>query len=287
MPPATPRGPRSDVGVELAHITLNLAAGRDVTFDVDLGLEGPAVFLLGVRRSGSTIFTNIGQALTEANHRRFVNVGRFFDEDVPAAAWQSDPALTRLIAPGNVYGGFRDMPLAFLGNELFLAGQRLMLVRDPRDALVSEYFAMAYSHPVPQVSSGSGGVRRLIDDQRARARSEPIDEFVVRRAKSMAVTLLDYAPVVGGGTTLFRYEDVILHKREWIFSMLTALGWTLHDDELRDILGWADVRPDREDPQAFIRKVTPGDHREKLRPDTIERITATLAPGMALFGYPT
>jgi hypothetical protein len=52
-----------------------------------------------------------------------------------------------------------------------------------------------------------------------------------------------------------------------------------------DILGWADIRPKNEQPTAFVRKVTPGDHREKLSSECIAKITETLRPAMDLFGY--
>ncbi len=271
----------------MAQITLSLAVGRHVSFDVDLDAEGPAVFFLSVRRSGSSIFENITHAMSNANHRHHVAITTFFDADIPAPDWQSDPALKRLIAPGNVYGVFRDMPVALLDDELFVAGPRLMLIRDPRDALVSEYFAMAYSHPIPDSALGPGGLGHVIKELRTRANEEPIDDFVVRRCKPMARTLLRYQPIVNAGTTLYRYEDVILNKRDWILDMLGVLGWELHPDELANILEWADVKPEQENPGALLRRVTPGDHLEKLRPDTIERITEALAPAMTLFGYPT
>jgi hypothetical protein len=47
------------------------------------------------------------------------------------------------------------------------------------------------------------------------------------------------------------------------------------------------VLPDAEQPTAFIRKVTPGDHREKLSPTIIEELNGVFADEMHLFGYKT
>lgn len=273
----------------MAFITVRLAIGPQVTFQVDVGGGGPAFFLLSVRKSGSSVFNDIGRVLAEANGHRFVDVGpTFFYENVLVSQYQRDPALLSLLHPGNVYGGFRDMPLAFLDSELFWASPRLLMVRDPRDALVSEFFSNAYSHPIPRPSRAGDEVTRLMYRQRAETRRYSIDGYVVARAGEMARTMLQYEPVLGRpGTTVFRYEDYIFRKPELIEEMAAACGWSVGPRLAAGILCWADARPEREDPTAFVRRVTPGDHREKLRPDTIRTITETLAPAMQLFGYPT
>ena len=63
-----------------------------------------------------------------------------------------------MIVPGRVYGGFRSMPLVFAQSELYRRSRKILLVRDPRDALVSEYFSLAYSHGLPE-AEGDGGAR--------------------------------------------------------------------------------------------------------------------------------
>jgi hypothetical protein len=50
-------------------------------------------------------------------------------------------------------------------------------------------------------------------------------------------------------------------------------------------LRWADVVPDSEDKKAFIRKVLPGDHTEKLNSATIRALNYALESSMQAFGY--
>jgi hypothetical protein len=45
------------------------------------------------------------------------------------------------------------------------------------------------------------------------------------------------------------------------------------------------VIPAEENPTEFVRKVVPGDHREKLGIATIRRLDEMLADEMATFGY--
>jgi hypothetical protein len=54
---------------------------------------------------------------------------------------------------------------------------------------------------------------------------------------------------------------------------------------LEQILGWADVMPEEEKPTAFVRKVRPGDHRDKLDAATIARLNEIFAEEIAKYGY--
>jgi Sulfotransferase domain len=272
----------------MAEIEIRLAIGRHSRFEIDIGLDGPAFFVLSARKCGSTLINNIAEALAKANRLRYVAVAdQFFAENVRVTDYRRDPALLDLLRPGNVYGGFRDMPLAFLESELFLTSPKLLFVRDPRDALVSEFFSLAYSHPIPPPSAEGDDVTQLMQGQRAATLLAGIDASVIERGRMLAGTMLQYAPIVGlPSTVVLKYEDYIFRKGDLISLIARWFGWYVDDQLTRLILEWADVRPQREDPAAFIRRVTPGDHREKLRPATINTINATLRPAMELFGYP-
>ncbi len=271
----------------MASITLDLANGRQSTFEVDVGLTGPAFFLLSVRKCGSTIFNDIGRALAVANRCRFISVAdQFFFENINVPEYQRDPALVSLLHPGNAYGGFRDMPLTFLGSKLFQLSPKLLFVRDPRDALVSEFFSLAYSHPIPPSHSEGDDVTRLMERQRAAALQDGLDAFAIRRAGAMAGTMLQYAAIARlPSTTVLKYEDFIFDKGRLISTIAQQFGWSVDDELIHLILEWADIRPEREDPSAFIRQVTPGDHRKKLRDETIARLSDILHPAMELFAY--
>jgi hypothetical protein len=84
---------------------------------------------------------------------------------------------------------------------------------------------------------------------------------------------------------VYHYERAILDKRWFLTDLCAHFGWQASEEQINLILGWADVRPDVEEPTAFIRKVTPGDHREKLRPGTIAKLNSVFEDEMRLFGY--
>jgi hypothetical protein len=272
----------------VTEVSFTLANGRTVSCEVDTGRASePAFFVLGVRKCGSTLLNNICTALAKANQVQFVDIGEaFFYGNIPAIDWVGDPALGDVIMPGNAYGGFREMPFGLFDNPHFKADPKLLMVRDPRDALVSEYFSNAYSHPIPKASSESDAVAKLMIDQRTDALSLPIDEYVLRRAPGMLNALLAASEAVSlPMARVLRYEDYIFRKDELMRAICAHFNWALDDQLIGLILEWADIRPATEDPLQFVRKVTPGDHREKLQSETIAELNELLRPAMEMFSY--
>ena len=196
-------------------------------------------------------------------------------------------SLASLLAPGNLYGGFRSMPRGFANSAQFNEARKILLVRDPRDALVSEYFTVAYSHSVPEVNADMPGAREELLAAREQARLSDITNFVLKNAANLDRTMMDYASVVDDPLMkLYRYEDVILQKRAWLASMAEHFGWDGGSPGfIEGMMGWADKLPDKEDPNAFVRKVLPGDHKDKLPESVIDELNEILAPSMRLFGY--
>ena len=147
---------------------------------------------------------------------------------------------------------------------------------------MSEYFSNAYSHSIPEEGEG----RALMLEHRNRALRTSIAEYVLRQAKFFRQTLLEYRDFLAmPGMRLYHYEDAIMKKRWFLEDICAHFGWSLTGQQLDNILGWADVMPDEERPDKFVRKVTPGDHRDKLDEETIRALDAALAPMLEELGY--
>jgi hypothetical protein len=178
------------------------------------------------------------------------------------------------------------MPLNLAGQELFIDSPKILMVRDPRDAIVSDYFSTAHSHPVPEPFEGFDDTHSWTLKRRADARAATIDAWVLEHSRYLNRTMVQYAPVTALPTTLVvKYEDCIFKKDELLRVIAGHFGWHIDDEVIARILAWADVRPDQEDPESFIRQVTPGDHRHKLRRRTIAQLNRRLKDSMRLFGY--
>jgi len=272
-------------------VRVQLATGRSVAFPLSqAGAACETCFVLSVRKCGSSLLNSMVADLARLNGRHFVDVaGIFFESDVPEQAWRTDRAVLALLRPGLVYGGFRAMPLVFATDGLFSQARKILLVRDPRDALVSEYFSVAYTHSVPQAATGApeAGVRARFLADREAAQRMAIADFVIQRAPELNRTMLEYQPCLADPRLrVFRYEDVILKKRQWVADICVQFGWPPPGAaDLDGMMSWSDVVPEAERERAFIRRVLPGDHLEKLDGETIRTLDRILAPSMELFGY--
>ena len=95
-----------------------------------------------------------------------------------------------------------------------------------------------------------------------------------------------YVSILGSRNfKVYRYEDVVGQKRPWIKEMAEFLDLELSDKMLQVILDNVDIKPNSEQPTKFIRRVTPGDHKEKLKPETIEKLNDKFSDLLRTFSY--
>jgi len=232
------------------------------------------------------MLNEIVAGLARANNRHFIDLGTaLFEASVPEDEYRHDPGLASAIRPGNAYGGFRLMPSVLTWNDLFVTGPKVLMVRDPRDMLVSRYFSDGWSHRMPQVDDPDGLTGQM-ERQRAQAREGTIDDFVLRRAGYVADALMGYLPLLSSSTTVvLTYEDYVFDKRALIARVADHYDWVAPPATIDHILSRVDVFPETAEPGAHIRQVHPGDHRSQLRADTVQRLNEVLAEVMAPYGY--
>lgn len=178
--------------------------------------------------------------------------------------------------------------------EVFQEGDRaLLMMRDPRDCMVSGYYGFLRLH--------SGGMGN--PEQRKRY-DMGIDTYVLEHM------LPRYDYVVSGyaalqaripSLTLLRYDEMVTDFPGWLDLFLTALD--LPDRvRLRDRIRHrrltptaAEIicarhqkdftRPADENIDSHKRQMLPGDHIRKLKPETIAEINDRMGPQLRRFGY--
>lgn len=254
-----------------------------VGFEVTDDATRPAAFAFGLRKSGSSIMNAMVNALADMNAVRYVDVaGKLFEKGVTVPSWQNDAGMQALLHGGNLFGGFRNAPLGLVGHDLVAGAPKILLVRDPRDALVSDYFSSAFSHSLPE----GGDERDVLLAARSSALRATIGEWVLRRAPGFRQTMRDYDPFLAmPGMRVYRYEQAILDKGWFLRDACRHFGWQVTDHQVSLILGWADVMPEEEKPTQFVRKVRPGDHRDKLDDRTIAALNEIFAAELDAFDY--
>jgi len=270
---------------------LQLEGGRlfRPTFPAQPASENQAIFALGMRKCGSSLFYTIVEWLCNYNGAGYLGLPeQLFEQNFTFEQLGTSPAFPALFRDGWIYGGSRDLPPFLSELDFFQRRRKLLLVRDPRDALVSEYFSVAFSHSLPPVSTAAErGMREKILDRRQAAQAQTADTFVLQNSHHKYVQhlasflRLKDDPLL----TVYRYEDVVLDKRPWITDIAKRLNLALPQHLLEDILTEVDVVPSEERPTAHVRRVVPGDHLEKLSPGTIEELNSCFGDFLHAFGY--
>ena len=259
------------------RFTLTAKGGKRYTVSVpDATTRRPNCYLFAFVKSGSTLMDNmIADYCAAVGVPHFSLFDQAFAQGVRTADIQSD-ALQCFERSGMVYSGFRHYPAFDLPIE---DSSVILLVRDPRDMLVSLYFSIMKSHVIP---AGNEGLRR----QREQIADSSIDEFVLKRAGGLLRTFGRYREKLEGTRCrTFRYEDVIYDKRNWLDEMVEFSGLPRAEDELERIARRHDIVPAREDVSRHIRQVHPGNFRKKLSEETVELLNGILAEFLDTFRY--
>lgn len=208
----------------------------------------------------------------------------FFRMNVPTSDWENDERLIEKITPGRIYYGFRHLPKVFLSESLRLKEKKsVLLVRDPRDAMVSQYFSFGgkyISHKTPDRNK-KAFLKRL----RSTAHMD-IDEYVLHAATLYNERLNAYKDNLNfENVALFKYEDIYYDKGKFLGDIFTHFDIAVAPDVLKEVAAKNDVRPEVEDVSKHIRQGTPGDHMNKLHPETISKLNEIFSEACAWYGY--
>jgi len=245
---------------------------------------GTESFVFSVHKAGSSLlFGMLENVFAKCEVPAISIPDILFLEGVLDDIWQADDDIRPMFMPGCVYFGFRSFP-AVLGNYARLGGvPKVILIRDPRDILTSQYFAFGgkhFSHRLPDKNAD------LLVDCHMRYKNMEIDEYVIEHAEVLHAKLSDYKKhIFDENLFMLRYEDIFFDKAHFLESVLTHIGVIIDSDVIKQIAAAHDIRPVSEDSTQHIRRGTPGDHANKLQPATIEKLTTMFRNLMGDFGY--
>lgn len=242
--------------------------------DVPPPAQRASAFIFSLRKSGSVLFDKIVEGLSNAACVPNVNLSSWrFVNGLPHDAIPHDLARQIFMRDGYLFSGFRFFP-PYLTTKSLEGNQKILLIRDPRDMLVSLYFSDRYSHVVPE----KGSVRQELLGHRHRAQALDIDSFVLSdRADELMNDYRQYMRLTDSAWRIYRYEDVIFNKRKWATDIAAHLQMNVSWWQRVCIARHHDARPRTVKNHAHIRQVKPGNHKIVLRPETIALLNDRLA----------
>ncbi len=235
-----------------------------------------SAYIFAFVKSGSTLLNNMVEAYCQ-----YISVPTFslfntaFDQGVETPDIQRD-ASTFFRKSGYIYTGFRHFP-AF---ELDVTGAPVIwLTRDPRDMLVSRYYSILKSHVIPK------GMLSLVTYRKEVGKVD-INQYAIETAKSYASNFQRYKTMLAGSDLkVYRYEDVIYNKKDWLTDVVAKLGLQHDSEHTANIAKRFDVIPETENKNEHIRQVHPGDHTKKLTSKTIQELNTILSDFLKYFDY--
>lgn len=211
----------------------------------------------------------------------------FYSENLPEAGLPPDDGTAFCFSP------VRSFDFACLESNETVSGstkakgprsrvRRIFQVRDPRDILVSEYFSLGWIHPEGQTLS----------KRRSEIQQMTVDEYVLQTLEASRWPLHEkYDPLLKLNAehpdfTVVRYEDMVLDFPNWVASTIAPFEFRNPKRAAsRYVKQFAKQFDVKTESLTHRRKVTPGDHKEKLRPETISALNKRFKDVLERFGY--
>jgi hypothetical protein len=207
---------------------------------------------------------------------RPVNYEAFFFLQQKPWAGGEDPAAFAgkfFSKKGYVYGPFRyfrDIP------EMDTY-KKLLILRDPRDMLVSMYYSVAFGH---------APLTRAFIAQRNRARQQTIDTYVLETAPQFRKLYMVYAEVLQQPNVLYRtFKDMMEAPEQFLADLQSFIGVTFPEKRVRKIVDKELAPVSSENAFRHKRAAKVGTFREKLKPETVNALNTLLKEPIQVFGF--
>ncbi|MDJ0728372.1 MAG: sulfotransferase domain-containing protein [Crocosphaera sp.] len=265
-------------------IKIPLKSQQNLVLNLPSPSDYPAFFVFSLHKTGSVLLNQIIIDISNYLGIPIIDIpSSAFSQGISSDQWINETQLCKNIQDGYCYIGFRAMPLFMKDLTLLKLRKKILLVRDPRDILVSHFFSVASSHILPKY----GNAREMLLSSRQEALRLTIDEYVIDKASIFLRNWNNYHRYLtfNQDLKLFRYEDVIFNKEQWIIDILSFLELNIPEKNIKTLASKYDIIPTKEDPNSHIRKVAPGDHKEKLKTTTIEILNNLFSEILTQYNY--
>ena len=156
-----------------------------------------------------------------------------------------------------------------------------LMLRDPRDVLTSYYFYHAFS------SYEDPRQQEFLEARNQLTQNTGIDEWVLEKAPIFKSRYEEYIEKLYGrpNVRFTRYEDMIADFESWLAGFLEFSGIHLREEAIEAIKREANFNVKKEDPKSHKRQVTPGDHKRKLKEETIRSLNRQFKKILEVFHY--
>lgn len=186
------------------------------------------------------------------------------DGQVPVHKLLSSRRLEYLRDNGILYAPLRR----YVDLSHLKTSRQCLMLRDPRDVLVSDYYSALYSHRPPVNSQ-----RRAAFLARKRELSEiTLDHYAISSAPAFEDRYREYRKYISRDHAV-TYEQMWWNIDGFLCDLARIIGFDLTIELQEQLRGIVKFPSDgQEHISSHARKGVPGDHREKLKPETISQL---------------
>ena len=237
-----------------------------------------SVYFFSTHKCASTFLNSLAKNLADFEDKNHIDIETYLAtnpqkrDELYASKSFSEHILSR---KGYYFGVFR-YPFSHLPQP---SNQKIVLVlRDPRDILTSQYFSIAYSHPV---------LTFKFIQKRKNALEIGIDRHVIEMSDRFLNTYNGYLKNYIGrnDVLLVKYEDMV---SDFGNVLVKILDFIEHPEMAKALSYWTSNNPfviNGENAARHRRKITPGDHKEKLKNETISFLNEKFKYILQSLGY--
>lgn len=243
-------------------------------------LNAPLFFISPYKCGSTMLFAYAKDLLAYLNIKHIDYPSFFFNNLNKIAEFYDSYADDNMYVEKMCYLGHREVPKGLVGSSLKSSMHAFLLVRDPRDALVSMYFSFLGTHAAPRCLLDTVEYEKEKFELQKR---NDIDSYVLNSSHKFLDNLnciLDFCKSCKS-YTIVRYEDVIFNKSKLIERLVSFIE---KNSDLNEILSQNcvaiaelstkhDYIPEKEMLGSHVRKAIPGDWKEKLKAETAFELT--------------
>lgn len=241
--------------------------GEKLNIEVPPKGKVSSFFVFALPKSGSVLQDKVFQDIASSLDIPLISVEKTaFNQGIDQNSLNAEEICELFTKVGYGFYGFRSLPryLQAVNLDEF---KKIFLIRDPRDILVSHYFSMMKSHTTPPGAMGD-----RIKELREQTQSLGIDDYVLEKAPAFLSIFNSYENIKNSNHLTFKYENIVFSKSSWIADILSYLNLSLSAEQIEEIAAKHDLFPKKEDSNKHVRRVTPGDHKDKLKATTIDKL---------------
>lgn len=221
-----------------------------------------SVIFFTVQKSASTFIKKTVAALIGKDKVDHIRLTAYLNPK-KQEKYYNDPAFMKKVLKekGFFYGAFKA-PYPFPDLQKFKV---LLVLRDPRDVLTSSYFSTLFNHPLTATD---------MINKRKKFADYTIDKYVLELAPELQLRYKQYCDnFIGVETVLFlKYEDMVSDFKSFLEKIAYYLDLEDRQNKIEELVQANSFKVKKEDKKSFVRNITPGDHKNKLKPETISKL---------------